>query len=57
MKTFKQFVKEAWVEFEKKIAGNAEDPLFHPSQSKDPVKDTKPMVNRLNRIMVKRKRD
>lgn len=56
MKTFKDFITEAWIEFEKKIAGNVEDHSFHPTENADPRKETKPMVDKLNKLMMKGKR-
>ena len=51
MKSFKEQLKEKWYEFDKKIAGNVDDPSFHPSQAQNPEKNTEIMLKKLNKIM------
>lgn len=56
MKSFEEFLRE-WVEFDKKIAGNVTDKTLFPTKTKNPSENTKPMVKRLNKIMMTRKRN
>jgi hypothetical protein len=50
MKSFNEFLEEKWVEYERKIAGNIDDPSFHPSQQETSKETTKNMVKKLNKI-------
>jgi hypothetical protein len=55
MKKFKEYMAEMWVEFDKKIAGNIDDPSLHPSQHKDGEKTTIKAIKKLNKIFKKGK--
>jgi hypothetical protein len=55
MKSYKDQLKEKWVEYTRNIAGNVEDPSFHPSQKKNKKRNTEIMLKKLNDIFMRRK--
>ena len=51
MELFREYISEKWIEYTRNIAGNVEDPSFHPSQQSG-SKNTKNMIDRLNQIFM-----
>lgn len=55
MNQYKKQLLERWVEFNKHIAGDIDDPSFHSSKTSDTIKNVDKMVGKLNQIFMNRK--
>jgi hypothetical protein len=55
MNRYKKQLLERWVEFNKHIAGDIEDPSFHSGKKSDSIENVDKMVSKLNQIFMNRK--